>query len=355
MSDPSAEGYFVRPNFIPGIGLVDPFTKQRSFVGAMGNALLATALFRCWHILLFYALWSTGIGLISQQVYNLTIEPTLLTVMGTVLGFVISCRTSSSFERYNEGRKLWSQIILASRIFARTVWLHVPDIPEQDDKDKDKNKDQDQDKGQDKDKDKKMTPEEIHEAKARSTIEKVTTINLLLAFAVGVKHYLRGEDGIAYEDLYHLVRFLPPYALPAGIPDLSKPTSYEPEEELKSMHESVELPRAGLADWAKSFLPYMHTLTSRPRHQREDTLVQPTQSELKLMPASNPPRWSPLDVFPLSLFVHWRTYQGGTVKGKTAARSRAKYGRGAMPHNIPLEVTFYCQLRKLRFLLSAFC
>ena len=45
--------------------------------------------------------------------------------VGTVLGFVISYRTTSSFERYNEGRKLWSQVILSSRTLARTIWFHV--------------------------------------------------------------------------------------------------------------------------------------------------------------------------------------------------------------------------------------
>ena len=36
------------------------------------------------------------------------------------------------------------------------------------------------------------------EAKARSLIEKKSAINLLEAFAVSIKHYLRGEDGIYY-------------------------------------------------------------------------------------------------------------------------------------------------------------
>jgi hypothetical protein len=36
------------------------------------------------------------------------------------------------------------------------------------------------------------------EAKARSLIEKKSAINLLEAFAVAIKHYLRGEDGIYY-------------------------------------------------------------------------------------------------------------------------------------------------------------
>jgi ion channel-forming bestrophin family protein len=46
--------------------------------------------------------------------------------IGTVLGFVISYRTTSSFERYNEGRKYWSQIVYATRTIARLIWFHVP-------------------------------------------------------------------------------------------------------------------------------------------------------------------------------------------------------------------------------------
>jgi putative membrane protein len=106
------------------------------------HAVLATAIFRCWHILLFFAAWSTLISVLNHQGHRANFQPTLLTLcviiylkhtlllicdrVGTVLGFVISYRTTSSFERYNEGRKLWSQMILASRTLARTIWFHVP-------------------------------------------------------------------------------------------------------------------------------------------------------------------------------------------------------------------------------------
>jgi len=36
-------------------------------------------------------------------------------------------------------------------------------------------------------------------------IEKKTVINLLEAFSVAVKHYLRGEDGIFYEYVLNLL------------------------------------------------------------------------------------------------------------------------------------------------------
>ena len=46
--------------------------------------------------------------------------------------------------------------------------------------------------------------ESIDETKARTLIEKKTSINLLEAFAVAVKHYLRGEDGIYYQSVFFL-------------------------------------------------------------------------------------------------------------------------------------------------------
>lgn len=47
---------------------------------AIWNSLTATALFRCWHILLFYFGWATAVVLINEHVTSLAIQPTLLTV-----------------------------------------------------------------------------------------------------------------------------------------------------------------------------------------------------------------------------------------------------------------------------------
>ncbi len=124
----------------------DPFRHDKSFSSTFWNAILATALFRCWHILIFFGIWSTAISVISHTIKDLGIASTLLTVfvtmlfffvamtlmylvarsIGTVLGFVISYRTTSSFERYNEGRKYWSQIVYATRTISRLIWFHVP-------------------------------------------------------------------------------------------------------------------------------------------------------------------------------------------------------------------------------------
>ena len=59
---------------------VDPFGPRKKLIPSLAEALLATALFRCWHILIFFAGWSTAICVISSKVYNLGIQSTLLTV-----------------------------------------------------------------------------------------------------------------------------------------------------------------------------------------------------------------------------------------------------------------------------------
>ncbi|KAF9230804.1 Bestrophin, RFP-TM, chloride channel-domain-containing protein [Melanogaster broomeanus] len=260
------------------------------------NAVLATALFRCWSILIFFGAWSTAICLISHNVHSLAIQSTLLTVFGTVLGFIISYRTTSSFERYNEGRRLWSQIVLGSRVFARTIWFHVPDLSKE-------------------------------ERRARTLIEKKTIVNLLEAFGVAVKHYLRGEDGIYYTDLYPLVKFLPPYALPASIPSSADlPASFAVYRACTRSATLVE--------------PIVHP-NGRP--QAGEKFSNGPQEDPFLLPASEPPKRSLFDLFPFSLLVKMLTHKGHIVKGKKAARLRARMGnqQGGISHNIPLEISLY--------------
>lgn len=89
------------------------------------NALAATAVFRIWPSLLFIGGWSTMVVLVNKLTsVKLEFPNTMITVLGVLLGLTLSYRTSSGYEKYSEGRKMWSQITLASRGWARTVWLH---------------------------------------------------------------------------------------------------------------------------------------------------------------------------------------------------------------------------------------
>jgi len=322
---------------------IDPFAHPSRFFPTLFNAILATALFRCWNLILLFTGWAACVCLITDKVHDLSIQPTLLTVLGTVLGFVISYRTSSSFERYNEGRRLWSSIILASRTFSRTVWFHIPDTPIT------------------------ANPEEVVEERARNLIEKRTAINLVEAFSVAVKHYLRGEEGIYYEDLYHLVKFLPAYSLPAGMPPqaVKSRTSTEIAEAAGissatdkqargswSGSTSTHLPTSNRDGRASFQLPALTEKVSSgpasPGLRRGSTArrsgthyrrASGPHGEVDLAPSSNPPKWGVFDVWPLSMLVKLLTKKGKNVAGKKAAKERAK--QIVISHNIPLEITLY--------------
>ncbi|KAI5981553.1 Bestrophin, RFP-TM, chloride channel-domain-containing protein [Pisolithus albus] len=345
----------------------------QSHSASIVNTLLATAIFRCWHILLFFGGWSTMICLINQHVHKLVFQPTLLTVFGTVLGFIISYRTTSSFERYNEGRRLWSQIVFASRTFARTVWFHVPDNAMPNVRD--------------------LNDEE---RKSRTLIEKKTVINLLQAYAVAVKHYLRGEDGIRYVDLWPLVKFLPPYYLPATIPshvDLPAELGTVAEDQGGHAHEhhhlrrsedapasprsthfpdSLPIPKRPRAtSSASQHLPLPSTAPGARPSAPSTPLIQEngvplninqeekksisfdgmrdkkgsiahsgawTMDESDLKPARMPPKYSVFDFFPFSLLVKMLTKKGKNVQGRKAARVRATMTGDMKARNMARDV-----------------
>lgn len=226
----------------------------------------------------------------------------------------------------------------------QSVWFHVPDTPST------------------------AKPETEVEERARNIIEKRTAINLVEAFSVAVKHYLRGEEGIYYEDLYHLVKFLPAYSLPAGMPNqrVKSRTSAEIMEGAEATTEDdkargswsgststkTQLPTSNREGRASFQLPTVsekgsNGLTS-PGLRRGSTVRRPgthyrrvsgPYGEVDLAPASNPPKWGAFDVWPLSLLVKLLTKSGKSVSGKKAAKERAKHT--VISHNIPLEITLY--------------
>ncbi|KAJ5104493.1 hypothetical protein NUU61_001840 [Penicillium alfredii] len=130
--------------------------------------------------LLSVAAWSTLITCISKYVHDLGINNILLTVLGFVVGLALSFRSSTAYERWADGRKYWSQLIQTSRNLARTIWVN--------------------------------TGERDGEEGKVDLLRKLTAMNLILAFAVALKHKLRFEPDIAYEDLAGLVGHLDTFA-----------------------------------------------------------------------------------------------------------------------------------------------
>ncbi|EFX05542.1 upf0187 domain protein membrane protein [Grosmannia clavigera kw1407] len=123
--------------------------------------------------LLWLGGWATCITCISFMTnVSLGINSTLLTVTGFVVGLALSFRSSTAYERYNEGRKSWGQLVLTCNVLGRVYWLHCL---------------------------------EREEHKEKDVLAKLTAINLLNAFAVALKHKLRHEPYTNYEDLVNLV------------------------------------------------------------------------------------------------------------------------------------------------------
>ena len=143
--------------------------------------------------LAFVGLWATLITCLSKFVHPLVVSDILLTVLGFVVGLGISFRTSSAYERYVDGRKFWAQLSQASRDLARHIWIHVEERHDQD----------------------------VQLGKA-DLLGKATALNLILAFAVSLKHRLRFEPYSRYDDLEQLVSHLSTFAGDAFDPETSE-------------------------------------------------------------------------------------------------------------------------------------
>jgi predicted membrane chloride channel (bestrophin family) len=304
--------------------------------------VLSVAIFRCWHIVLFFTLWATAITFLQRyDPIDYNIPDALLKIVGSALGFITATRANGSLALYNEGRTCWSNIILASRTFARTVWFQVSDVlPDSD-----------------------MSKEEQH---ARCVVEKRTAINLVEAFAVSMKHYLRGEDGIYYADLYHLVKFLPAYALPGSIVSESELThTLMTEDDDVTLNGDVDYQggKDGKGDklddeeideemgQGTEHIPTIVAPSSpRPQFVSRYEEVQESREqisktdELFLLPAFKPKSHQRqiFDVFPFSYIIEaYKKYKGEKSTEYKMKKARAKMMNKVTSKNLPLEITLY--------------
>lgn len=117
------------------------------------------------------------------------INQLLLTVLGFVVGLALSFRSSTAYERYNEGRKYWAQLTFVSQNLSRLIWIHV---------------------------DERHAKDTI--TGKNDLLGKISCLNLISAYAVSLKHKLRFEPGMHYEDLEHIVGHLDTYAKAAEKP-----------------------------------------------------------------------------------------------------------------------------------------
>ncbi|KAI5818836.1 Bestrophin, RFP-TM, chloride channel-domain-containing protein [Pyronema omphalodes] len=130
--------------------------------------------------ILFIAGWSCAIVAISKYVHKLAVDSVLLTVLGFVVALALSFRSTTAYERYNEGRKYWALLTLHGRQLAHLIWIHR------------------------KEREGPLEKEDI--------LGKLSAINLILAFAQSCKHRLRHEIEYDYTDLKPLIDPLDTFA-----------------------------------------------------------------------------------------------------------------------------------------------
>ncbi|KAK9415224.1 hypothetical protein SUNI508_02072 [Seiridium unicorne] len=133
--------------------------------------------------LIFVTAWSTWITVVTMLTHiNLSVGSVLLTVTGFVVGLGLSFRSSTAYERYAEGRRYWGQLALTCQSLGRVFWIHVCERPG-------------------------LEKEDVL-AKLRAR----TAMNMLVAFAVALKHRLRFEPYSDYQGLGDLIDHLDTFA-----------------------------------------------------------------------------------------------------------------------------------------------
>jgi len=275
------------------------------------NKYRATVINDIWHLVLFFTAWAAVIQVICVVHKDISVSNQILTVLGTVLGLVVSFRTSSAYERYGEGRKLWTSIQLASRNLSILIWVHVPaERPLK--------------AGQTEDPNRNRTLEAV--------IEKKSMINLVQAFSVSVKHMLRGEPGVYYEDLYPLLSFLPRVAQHQGVSqDDGLPVWHEYNVKFRKADDSTAASRGG-----------------SPSGGRTSDLEKSIPVQVELGPASNPPPTTVYDVLPFLIIFKpiVSLIRRLTVGGRSASDGRytitgKRRKATTVESNVPLELSLF--------------
>lgn len=164
----------------------DPFVKRRL---PYPLRITGSVLFNIFPNVIFAGVLATAVLLVDQYTkVSISISPTLTSVLGFVVGLSITFRNQTAYERYTEGRRLWNQLQFVVRNMGRVIWLQVFGLYSL-----------------------RANGKIPHGAEtvARDILAKRSAINLLLAYAVALKHHLREERGTYYDDLYPLISHLP--------------------------------------------------------------------------------------------------------------------------------------------------
>ena len=104
----------------------DPFAKRKL---PYPLRIIGSVFFNIWPHVFFIGVLATGVVLVDRYTKNnISISPTLTSVIGFVVALSISFRNQTAYERFTEGRRLWNQLQVVIRNMGRIIWLQV-DLP----------------------------------------------------------------------------------------------------------------------------------------------------------------------------------------------------------------------------------
>lgn len=168
-------------------------------------------------------------------------------------------------------------------------------------------------------------------------------INLLEAYAIAVKHYLREEHGVKYRDINPFVKFLPRYSLPSNISpyvtphqaprdaDAAENGTLDQPSQRDSMHSQRPADHQNLTHASGTPTEAINmTMRSVERGSGHSNRPRPHTFRGHLLPAENPPDRSFIDQ--CSRIRH-------RVFWKEARLSMGRWRE--QDENVPLEISFY--------------
>ncbi|PTB59125.1 hypothetical protein M431DRAFT_74112 [Trichoderma harzianum CBS 226.95] len=131
--------------------------------------------------LIWMSAWSACVTCIYEVAKkNIAVNSILLTVLGFVVSTGLSFRGSTAYERYAEGRRFFATLVTSSQALGRIFWIHAKVLPNVDVR--------------------------------KQMLYKISAMNLVVAYAISLKHSLRFEPYTAYQDIEHLVGHLDTFA-----------------------------------------------------------------------------------------------------------------------------------------------
>ncbi|KAI0350112.1 UPF0187-domain-containing protein [Trametes cingulata] len=125
-------------------------------------------------------IFATGAAYVWARGVDISLTNSVVPLLSVVVGLILVFRYGTSYDRYYEGRKDFGTMVSHIRNLTRLIWVNVS-TPPADDVAKGKSPAAN------------LSPSQLRR-------RKVDAIKLCLCFAYAVKHYLRGEDGLDWED-----------------------------------------------------------------------------------------------------------------------------------------------------------